>query len=41
MNIFSEHYKKENILSKIDARIKLTVCLIVLLMVLSYSGEHK
>lgn len=38
MEIFSEYFIKDHILSKIDARIKLVVSLILLLMVLSYKG---
>ena len=38
MELFSEHLKKEHILSKIDARIKLIVVFTLLIMVLSYKG---
>ena len=38
MEIFSEHFKKDHLLSKIDARIKLLVVLSLLVMVLSYKG---
>src|SRR5574337_464162 len=38
MEIFSEHFKKEHILSRIDARIKILVALALLGMVLSYHG---
>lgn len=38
MLLFSEHYKKENVLSKIDARIKMAVGAIILAMVLSQKG---
>lgn len=38
MEIFSEHLKKDHILSKIDARVKLLVGFAILLMVLSYRG---
>ncbi len=38
MELFSEHFKKGHILSKIDARIKLLVVLTILIMVLSYKG---
>ncbi len=38
MELFSECFKKDHILSKIDARIKLLVALTILAMVLSYKG---
>jgi len=38
MEIFAEHFQKDHILSKIDARIKLLVVLSLLVMVLSYKG---
>jgi len=38
MHIFSEHFKTDHILSKIDARIKLLVALALLTMVLTYKG---
>ena len=38
MDIFSEHFKKEHFLTKIDARVKLIVTLALLVMVLSYKG---
>ncbi len=38
MEIFSEHFKKDHMLSKVDARLKLGVSLFVLAMVLSYKG---
>jgi len=38
MELFSESFKKDHILSKIDARIKILVALTVLAMVLSYKG---
>lgn len=38
MELFSEYFKKEHILSNIDARIKILVSLAILLMVLSYKG---
>lgn len=38
MDIFSEHFKKEHFLLKIDARIKLIVTVALLVMVLSYKG---
>ncbi|MBI4709605.1 MAG: cobalt ECF transporter T component CbiQ [Nitrospirae bacterium] len=38
MELFSEHFKKEHILSKTDARVKLIVVLALLVMVLSYKG---
>ncbi|BCB97400.1 cobalt ECF transporter T component CbiQ [Dissulfurispira thermophila] len=38
MEIFSECFKKEHMLSKIDARVKILVSLAMLLMVLSYKG---
>jgi cobalt/nickel transport system permease protein len=38
MEIFSEYFKKDHILSKIDARVKILVSLAILVMVLSYKG---
>ena len=38
MEIFSEYFKKDHLLSQIDARLKLGVSLFVLAMVLSYKG---
>jgi cobalt/nickel transport system permease protein len=38
MHIFSEHYKKNNILSETDTRLKLMVAFGLLIMVLSYKG---
>lgn len=38
MELFSEYFKKEHILSKIDARVKILVSLTILAMVLSYKG---
>ena len=38
MELFSEDFKKEHFLSKIDPRIKLLVALILLAMILSYKG---
>jgi len=38
MKIFSEYFKKDHLLSQVDARIKLSVSLFVLAMVLSYKG---
>lgn len=38
MEIFSEYFKKDHLLSKVDARLKLGVSLFVLAMVLSYKG---
>ena len=38
MKIFSENLNKEHILSKVDARVKLVVTLVLLTMVLSYKG---
>ncbi len=38
MEFFSEHFKKDHLLSKIDARIKLLVALVLLAMILSYKG---
>ncbi|MBS3921468.1 MAG: cobalt ECF transporter T component CbiQ [Deltaproteobacteria bacterium] len=38
MQLFSEYFKKSNLLSRVDARIKLIVSLILLIMVLSYRG---
>jgi cobalt/nickel transport system permease protein len=38
MELFSEYFKKNHILSKIDARVKILVSLAILIMVLSYKG---
>jgi len=38
MELFSEQFKKDHLLSKIDARIKLLVALVLLAMILSYKG---
>jgi cobalt/nickel transport system permease protein len=38
MNIFSEHFKKEHLLTKTDARVKVVVVFALLMMVLSYKG---
>lgn len=38
MELFAEYFKKDHVLSKIDARIKLLVAVILLIMVLSYKG---
>ncbi|HMK56450.1 MAG TPA: cobalt ECF transporter T component CbiQ [Dissulfurispiraceae bacterium] len=38
MEIFSEYFKKEHLLSRIDARIKLLVAVAMLAFVLSYKG---
>lgn len=38
MEIFSEYFKKNHLLSQVDARVKLGVSLFVLAMVLSYKG---
>jgi cobalt/nickel transport system permease protein len=38
MKIFSEILNKENVLSKVDARVKLVVTIVLLIMVLSYKG---
>ena len=38
MELFSEHFKKDHLLSKIDARIKLLLALLLLAMILSYKG---
>ncbi|MEW6601143.1 MAG: cobalt ECF transporter T component CbiQ [Nitrospirota bacterium] len=38
MEIFSEHFQKDHILSRVDARVKLLVALALLVMVLSYKG---
>jgi len=38
MEIFSEHFNKDNFLSIIDARVKLIVVFALLVMVLSYKG---
>ncbi len=38
MELFSEQFKKDHLLSKIDGRIKLLLALILLAMILSYKG---
>ena len=38
MEIFAEHFQKEHLLSRVDARTKLIVVLSLLVMVLSYKG---
>lgn len=38
MEIFSEHFRKDHLLSRIDARVKMLFCLAILGMVLSYKG---
>ena len=38
MELFSEYFKKEHLLSKVDARVKLIVAVILLGMVLTYKG---
>jgi cobalt/nickel transport system permease protein len=38
MELFSEYYKKDHILAKTDARVKILVSLAILVMVLSYKG---
>ncbi len=38
MELFSEYFKKDNLFSRIDARVKLLAALILLVMVLSYKG---
>jgi len=38
MELFSEYLKKDNMLSRVDARVKLLVALTILIMVLSYRG---
>lgn len=38
MELFSEYFKKDHILSRIDARVKIAVTLAMLAMVLSYKG---
>lgn len=38
MELFSEYFKKDNLLARIDARVKLFVIMVVLMMVLSYRG---
>jgi cobalt/nickel transport system permease protein len=38
MKLFYEHFKKDHLLSGIDARIKLIVAIVLLLLVLSYKG---
>lgn len=38
MEIFSEHFKKQHFMTKVDARVKLIVVLALLVMVLSYKG---
>ncbi|MEK6527435.1 MAG: cobalt ECF transporter T component CbiQ [Nitrospirota bacterium] len=39
MQIFSEQIRKEHILAKVDARVKLAVTLALLIMILSYRGN--
>jgi cobalt/nickel transport system permease protein len=38
MEIFSEYFKKEHFLTKVDARVKLIVAITLLIMTLSYKG---
>src|SRR5208283_2132169 len=38
MELFSEHFKKDNMFSMIDARVKILASITFLLMVLSYKG---
>jgi len=38
MELFSEYFKKDHFLARVDARIKLLVSLVILAMVLSYKG---
>lgn len=38
MELFSEYFKKESVLSRLDARIKILTILAILIMVLSYKG---
>ena len=38
MELFSEHFKKDNVLLSIDARVKLLIALVLLTMVLTYKG---
>lgn len=38
MELFSEYFKKEHVLSRIDARVKLIAAVVILIMVLSYNG---
>ena len=38
MELFSEHFKKDNVFLRVDARVKILVALTVLIMVLSYRG---
>ncbi|OIP66603.1 MAG: cobalt ECF transporter T component CbiQ [Nitrospirae bacterium CG_4_9_14_3_um_filter_53_35] len=38
MELFSEYFKKEQLLSKVDARLKLIIALTLLGMILSYKG---
>lgn len=38
MEIFSEYFKKEHILSRVDVRVKLLIALAIIAMVLSYKG---
>ncbi|MDI6744009.1 MAG: cobalt ECF transporter T component CbiQ [Thermodesulfovibrionales bacterium] len=38
MELFSEYFKKDNVIARIDARVKLLVALVLLAMVLSYKG---
>ncbi len=38
MELFSKYFKKDHVLSKVDARIKLIVAIVILIMVISYNG---
>jgi cobalt/nickel transport system permease protein len=38
MELFTEYFKKDNVLLRIDARVKLLIALVLLLMVLTYKG---
>lgn len=38
MELFSEHFKKDHVFARIDARVKLLVAIGLLIMVLSYKG---
>jgi cobalt/nickel transport system permease protein len=38
MEIFSEYFKKDNLLLRTDARVKLLIALVLLSMVLTYKG---
>lgn len=38
MDHFSEHFRRGNFLTRVDARVKLLICLALLVMVLSYKG---